>query len=168
MFKRVTDRLINKYGLLQIINAAMATVTLILAVMLVLTLVMPVKVSYIEPDIATPKSVTEKHALSSVLQSEPPAAVGLAKVMRKGLFKPSTPLLDKPMADKTIERIKSQLKLQCIMEMNKETVAYINIKGMGLRKCKVGDSVHDLFTVVSINKNSVGITIVGHNVTLSL
>jgi hypothetical protein len=72
------------------------------------------------------------------------------------------------MADKTIERIKSQLKLKCIMEIRGEPVAYINIKGASLKKCKVGDSVSDLFTVLNINKHSVEISIVDHKVTLNL
>ncbi len=89
-------------------------------------------------------------------------------ITRKGLFRPATPVADKPMADKTIERIKSQLKLQCVMNMNNEPVAYINITGVGLRKCKVGESIQDLFTVTVINTNSVDVTILGHKVTLGL
>ncbi|HEX3006985.1 MAG TPA: hypothetical protein VHO90_05155 [Bacteroidales bacterium] len=89
-------------------------------------------------------------------------------VKRKGLFKPSTPLSDKPIADSTIEKIKSQLQLQCIMALNNEPIAYINITGVGLRKCKVGENFQDLFTVVGINTNSVDVTIIGHKVTLSL
>jgi hypothetical protein len=72
------------------------------------------------------------------------------------------------MADKTIERIKSQLKLQCVMEMSGEPVAYINIEGTGLKKCKTGDSINDLFTVLNVYKNSVEISIIDHKVTLNL
>ena len=54
------------------------------------------------------------------------------------------------------------------MEMNGEPVAYVHIKGTGLKKCKVGDSVSDLFTVLNIDKRSIEITIIDHKVTLSL
>ena len=94
----------------------------------------------------------------------------LAGVFRAGLFKAATGLRDKPIADKTIERIKSQLKLQCIMEMNGQPVAYISIKSDGLRKCSIGDYVNDLFTVLDINKQnkSVEISILEHKITLTL
>lgn len=89
---------------------------------------------------------------------------------RPGLFKPATGLQDKPLANKTIERIKKQLKLQCVMEMNGQPVAYINIQGVGLKKCCVGENVNDLFTVLYINKQnkSVDILIVEHKITLHL
>jgi hypothetical protein len=90
------------------------------------------------------------------------------KFIRSGLFKSEATLSDKPMADKTIERIRSQLKLQCIMELNGELVAYVSIKGVGLKKCKIGDSINDLFTVLNINNKSIEITIVGHREILSL
>ena len=94
----------------------------------------------------------------------------LGEVYRAGLFKGSGGLSRKPLADKTIERIKSQLTLKCVMEMNGQLVAYINIKGMGLKKCRVGDSISDLFGVLDINKQnkSVDVLIVEHKVTLQL
>jgi hypothetical protein len=91
-----------------------------------------------------------------------------AKVMRRGLFRAATPSRDNVIADKTVERIGSQLKLKCITELNGEPVAYVNIKGIGLRKCAAGDSVDDLFTVININEKSIEITIVGHKTVLSL
>jgi hypothetical protein len=93
-----------------------------------------------------------------------------AVAYRPGMFKPATGISDKPIADKTIERIKDQLKLQCVMELNGRDTAYINIQGVGLKKCCVGESVNDLFTVMNINKQSksVEISIVGHKVTLHL
>ena len=88
--------------------------------------------------------------------------------IRRGLFRSAAPVRDVPMADKTIERIRSQLKLQCVMEMNGEPVAYIQVKDLGLKRCRVGDSVEDLFKVLRIQKKSVEIAIVDHSVTLSL
>ena len=92
----------------------------------------------------------------------------MTNLIRPGLFKASTGVVGRPMAEATIERIKSQLKLRCIMEMKGEPTAYINIKAIGLKRCGVGDNVGDIFTVVDIGKRNVVITIVGHKVTLSL
>jgi len=91
----------------------------------------------------------------------------LAKVFRPSLFKASASLGDKPMADRTIEKIRSQLTLKCITQIRGEPVAYVHIKGIRLQQCRVGDSVGDLFTVLDINKGSVEISIIGHKVTLT-
>ena len=89
------------------------------------------------------------------------------KFIRPGLFKSENPQRDKPMADKTIERIRSQLKLQCIMDLNGEPVAYVKIKGEGMKQCRSGETVSNLFTVLNINKTNIEITIVGHRQLLS-
>jgi len=87
---------------------------------------------------------------------------------RPGLFKSVGAIQDKPMADKTVERIRSQLKLRCVMHIQGEAVAYVSIKNQGVKKCRVGESVADLFTVISIQPKSIEISIVDHRVTLSL
>jgi hypothetical protein len=89
------------------------------------------------------------------------------RTIRPGLFKSENPQHGKPMADKTIERIRSQLKLQCIMDLDGEPVAYIKIKGEGMKQCRSGDTISNLFTVLNINKTTVEITIVGHREFLS-
>jgi hypothetical protein len=91
-----------------------------------------------------------------------------SRIFRSDLFKSAAPLNDKPMADKTIEKIRSQLKLQCVMEINGQTIAYINISGVGLKKCSVGDTVNDLFTVLNIEKDNVEISILEHKVNLNI
>jgi hypothetical protein len=106
--------------------------------------------------------------LSDIMQPSLNDFETLAPLIRPGLFKPSSSVQDNPMADKTIERIKSQLKLQCITQISKEIVAYIHIEGLGMKKCKVGDTVNDIFTVINITKANVEITIIGHKVVLSL
>jgi len=168
MPKQTIANIIKKHGRWRIINTAIAAATIVTAIVFILELIMPVTIDTLESGAIDRNDVPPKHRLSSILQHQPDANDVLAKMKRSGLFKPSMPLPDKPMADKTIERIKSQLALQCIMQMNKQPVAYINIKGIGLRQCKVGESIRDLFTVMNINKDTVEITIVGHKVVLSL
>lgn len=96
------------------------------------------------------------------------AASRLAAAMRPGLFKSAAPLSDRPMADKTIEKIRSQLRLQCIMRIQGQFVAYVNVENRGLKKCRVGDCVEDLFTVVNIKEKSVELRIIEHPTVLSL
>lgn len=168
MLKKQINRLVNHYGLWRLIHIVLAGGIITLAGMLVLEIAVPVRLNSETVGIYSNTNVIVTNNLSEILQPKIASSRELAKVIRPGLFKASTPLRDKPMADKTIERIKSQLKLQCIMPVNGEPAAYINIKGAGLKKCKVGDSVNDLFTVLNINKKSVEVTIVGHKITLSL
>ena len=91
-----------------------------------------------------------------------------ADFIRAGLFKSAVAIQGKPLADKTIDRIKSELKLQCVMTLNDQLVAYIHIKGGGLKKCVVGDTVNDMFTVIDIDKTKkcVVISVIDHKVTL--
>ena len=168
MLKKQINRLVNRYGSWRLIHIVLAGGIITMAGVLVLELVIPIRLSSGTVGISSNTDIVATGNLSEILQPETTSFQRLAKVIRPGLFKASTPLRDKPMADKTIERIKSQLKLQCIMPIQGEPVAYINIKGSGLKRCKVGDSVNDLFIVLNINKKSVEITIVDHKVSLSL
>ena len=168
MLKRQINRLVNRYGLWRLIHIALAAGIITLSGLFVLELVIPVRLNSNTVDASSNKDVVAPNHLSEILQPKPTSFKELTKIVRSGLFKAPAPLRDKPMVAKTIERIKSQLKLQCVMEMGGDLVAYINIKGTGLKKCKAGDSVYDLFRVLNINKNGVEITIVDHKVTLSL
>lgn len=168
MLKKHIAKLVNRYGWWRLIHLVLASTIITLAGVLLLELVVAVRVDADVFDAHHGINVVAADSLVEVLQPITTGPEQLANVSWSGLFRASTPLPDRPMADKTIERIKSQLTLQCIMEMNGEPVAYVNIKGAGLKKCKVGDTFRDLFTVLNINTSSVEITIVGHRVILSL
>jgi len=168
MLERQINRLAAHYGLWRLIHICLAAAIVTLSVVFVLELVVPVRSNSEAVGNSADMDVTAGQYVSEILQSGAADFQELSKTIRPGLFKASTPLRDKPMAARTIERIKSQLELQCIMEIGGEPVAYINIKGTGLKKCGVGDSVGDLFTVLNINERSVEIKIVGHKVTLTL
>ena len=136
-------------------------------VILSLILTWPVRLEQpaLDPNIAAENSPSP---LPPIL---PPAAepnFPLGKNLRPGLFKPVAPLRDKPMADKTIESIKSRLALQCILPIAGQPVAYINIVGLGLKPCRVGDTVEDLFTVLDIAPNSVQLSVLDHKILLTM
>ena len=169
MMKKIIIKLLNRYDIWQWTQIILIVGIVISSGLLVQQLIVS---PYFENDaVYTPTTnfiVDGNLAEIAQIRSEGFQEVG--KNMRQGLFKPENPQRDKPMADKTIERIRSQLKLQCIMDLNGEPVAYINIQGVGLRKCTIGENTNDLFTVLDINKQnkSVDISIVEHKVTLHL
>lgn len=134
--------------------------------MLLLELVVPIRLDTNPMGIAIDPNVAGFGHVSEVLRPQVAGIQELTKVFRPGLFKASTTLGDRPLAEKTIERIRSQLSLKGILPMKGELVAYIDVKGQGLKKCRIGDTVGDIFTVLSINKNSVEISIIGHKVVL--
>lgn len=113
-----------------------------------------------------PNIITDGN-LAGVAQLDSEESQEVAQIIRPGLFKSENYQSDKPMADKTIERIRSQLKLQCIMDLGGKPVAYVKVKGVGMKLCRCGDTISDLFTVLNINKTSVEINIVGHRELLS-
>ncbi len=167
MLKKKINRLLNKCDVWRLVQIALVGGIIALASTLVLELVIPVQLNNDTVNTSTINTIASTN-LSKIVQPNLTGFQEVTKIIRSGLFKSETPLRDKPMADKTIERIRSQLKLQCIMELNGEPVAYVSIKGIGLKKCKVGDSVSDLFTVLNINEKSIEITVVGHRQILSL
>lgn len=158
--------IIKKKGYMKAYNMAMAALIAILSSIILLQLVAPIPINTNYHNAAT-QSITPNTTITAK-RNDLDIERKNSSFFRTGLFKSAVALQGKPIADKTIERIKSQLKLQCIMTLNGQLVAYINIKEVGLKKCIVGDTVNDLFTVLNINetKKCVDISIIDHKVTL--
>lgn len=168
MWKYPIQTLIKRYGLWRLTHSLLVVAVVISILVVVLELTIPIQpISSLSVSPAGANTIAADN-LSKTLRPASSNIQELTRVLRPNLFKASSSPSDRPMADKTIERIKSQLKLQCIMEMSGEPVAYINIEGTGLKKCKAGDSINDLFTVLNVYKNSVEISIIDHKVTLNL
>lgn len=164
--KKHTDFLVQRYGLWRTIHIALLLPAGAFGLMFALEMILPVHMQ-------NPASTLLSDVNSSLSTMAPATAnksdiAELLSAIRPGLFKAAASLQDQPMADKTIEKIKSQLKLQCVMQMDGQPIAYIHIKGVGLKKCAAGDNVNDLFTVLNVNKDCVDISIVDHKVTLHL
>ena len=161
-------KLIDSFGLWRMIHIILAAIAFVLVCVFVLELMTPISADLCMSETGSNINVSGDSNSLEIIQTEESEPQELIRVIRPNLFKASKGLSDKPMADKTIERIKSSLKLQCIMEMNGRAVAYINIDGVGLKQCKAGDAVENLFTVLNINERSVEIAIVDHKVILEL
>ncbi|MHC4738941.1 MAG: hypothetical protein ACYS9Y_08575 [Planctomycetota bacterium] len=169
MIERYFEKIINHFGIWHTVQIALISFSVILLITIFSQFFISIYTGQIDGQTENASEFATNENIS-VLPDENKDKKGEAIAYRPGMFRPATGLQDKPLANKTIERIKEQLKLQCVMEMNGQPVAYINIQGVGLKKCYVGDNVNDLFTVLDINKQnkSVGISIVEHKVTLHL
>ena len=169
MISRLLKKIVRRLGVWRSVQAALGGSALILFATAISQVFVPFDSGQTDWQA---KKGTEFAASAniSVLLDEDKGETKKEIAYRPGMFSPASGLGDKPLADKTIERIKEQLNLQCVMEMNGEIVAYININGVGLKKCCVGENINDMFTVLEINKEnkSVGISIVEHKVTLHL
>ena len=162
MIANLRDKLFRKYSVWHVLNTVIIIGIVLLGSLFVMELVLSVSVNLNDSSIADEskvsadisKEISGKHKIDF-------------NIIKRGLFKPSREI-SKPMANKTIQKIKSLLKLQCIMEINSEKVAYIYIKGIGLKKCGVGDSVENLFTIININAKKVELSIVEHKVVLKI
>lgn len=163
MLKQRIQEIIQRIGVWRSIHLALAGGIAVMLFFAIVELLVPVSIA--SPDLFAGR-FSEAGFQTDADATEP--AKELSEVFRSGFFKADAGPNDRPIADKTIERIRDQLKLRCIMELNGQPVAYINIQGVGLKKCFVGDSVSDLFTVIDIDKQnkSVAISIVKHKVTL--
>ena len=169
MINRFITKIIDRFGMWRTVQTALVSFSVILLTTAVSQLFVPVYSGQADGRTENASEFTPNENISALLD-ENKGTVRESIAYRPGMFKPATGLQDKPLANKTIERIKGQLKLQCVMEMNGQPVAYINIQGIGLKKCCVGENVNDLFTVLNINKQnkSVDISIVEHKLTLHL
>ena len=168
MVRKVIQKIIHRFGMLCTIELGLGIIFLIAMMMFVLQMTLPAKQVFFESQASNAIQPTyDESLLDDPQENDSNFRETLSKI-KPGLFKAASGLNDKPMADKTIERIKSQLNLQCIMQMDGKAAAYINIKDAGLKKCTVGEKVCDLFTVISIDEKSVEISIIDHRVILSL
>ena len=169
MIKRCFENIINRFGIWRAVQICLVSFSVILFATSASQIFIPVHVARTDgPTKNISEFIPDKNILSLLNENKDETKEAIP--YRPGMFKPATGLRDKPIADKTIDRIRDQLKLQCVMEMNGRPVAYINIQGMGLKKCCIGDNINDLFTVLDINQQnkSVNISIVEHKITLYL
>ena len=169
MLKRNLNKIIEHFGPWRSIHLLLGLCSATLLCTGIFALLFPISLNF-DSQTITVSDIADDNKLSEALQANSEPSNKLSMHFRPGLFKAAAGLRDKPLADKTIDRIKSQLTLMCVMKMNNRPVAYINIKSIGLKKCGIGDSVSDLFTVLNINEQnkSVEISIVDHKTTLQL
>jgi len=170
MARNQFDKIIKRFGLWRTIHITLVICVLILLCTTALRIAVPITLRNHDCKVNPISDPNVASKLPDVLQTEIKHTNGIVNIFRTGLFEAATGLRTKPLANKTIERIKAQVKLQCVMEMDGQPVAYINIQGIGLKRCSVGDSINDLFTVLNINRQnkSVEISIIDHKVILYL
>jgi len=168
MARKLLNELLRRYGAWRLAQYGLVAAAAGLVAVLLVELLVPLR-SQVNGRAAVAGNVgINARGVPEIPQPTTMDFQELTKVFRAGLFKAATPLSDKPLADRTIERIRSKLALKGILTIKGRQVAYISVEGEGLKPCKTGDSVGDLFTVLNVGEKSVEISIVGHKVTLSL
>jgi hypothetical protein len=168
MLKRWWSAVRSPHGLSFAVQVCLVGASVILLAAAVAAVAVPVRIDSRDARIAVPTELPNSPAPTAGSEGDSEAHRRLAKVMRQGLFQPAVPQQDKPMADQTIARIRSSLKLQSIIQIAGQPVAYVNVKDLGLKRCRVGECVSDLFTVLSIGDRFVEISILGHRTVLEL
>lgn len=168
MLKKIIRKIINRLGIVYTIEIGLGIGFFIAMIIIILQLALPIKQVILQ--LEDSNDVLPTYAASRInhFQENDTEFRHTLSNMKQGLFKAASGLNDKPMADKTIERIRSQLELQCIMQMSGEPAAYVNVKDIGLKKCTVGEKICDLFTVIRIDTKSIEISIIDDRITLSL
>jgi hypothetical protein len=164
MLKKILTRLLQRYGPWRLIQAALAAAALCMAGAITLTLGAPIHLGAGQIDVGNTVNLTQKEETESTTKLNVPEFGEVAKLMRTGLFKPQIISHRVDRFDNTVKTIMSQLKLMAVLEIKGEPTAYIDVKGTGVTRCRVGMSIPSLFTVLGINvKNkSVELEVIGH------
>ena len=84
------------------------------------------------------------------------------------MFQPAIPLPSRQVANQSVERIKDLLSLKAITRLNRQPVAYIKIKDVGLKSFRQGEGIEGLFTVTRIDEKIVELEIVGERIQMEL
>ncbi len=92
----------------------------------------------------------------------------VAAVGKRSLFKPAIPLPSRPMAHESVNRVRGMLSLHGIMDREGHRVAYISVKGLGMKPFRAGDEVEDLFRVIRIEPGRVQVEIAGERLELEM
>lgn len=151
----------DKTRLRVIAKVAVLVAIVVLAMDSVLKIVLPVR-------LYRPKMISvDTNPVSNRWSKENETEYKMEHPIRSGLFKPPRRNKTHSITDKTVETIFSSLKLQGVMLVGGQKVAYIVLKDGQMRKCKVGDNVKDMFTVLDIQSKSVSIDILGHKLSLT-
>lgn len=92
----------------------------------------------------------------------------LAALQRRNLFEPAVPLPTRRVARQSVDRIMGMLSLNAIMKVSEGYVAYIQVKGFGLKRLREGEGVQELFRVLRIGPKAVELDVVGERMKLEL
>jgi hypothetical protein len=104
----------------------------------------------------------------------PPAAIPggaetwLPIIHRRVLFEPAVPLPSRRVAKQSVDKVLAMLALRSITEVDGQLVAYISVKGFGMRCFRQGDGIEDLFKITRMARKAVEMEIAGERTELAL
>jgi len=106
---------------------------------------------------------------SLVMAGNAPDETGwLPVIRRRSLFEPAVPLPSRRMAKHAVEKILGMLALSAITDIDGQRVAYIRVKGFGMRRFCEGEGMEEMFKVLRIGRKSVQLEVVGERLELAL
>jgi len=136
---------------------------------LVLLLLIAIELTGLEGVVSADRNISaDRIADASLSQSDEMIASWLAVVGKRSLFKPAIPLPGRRVANQTVEKILSVVSVHGIMELDGHQVAYLKIKGVGMRPFQVGDHVEEMFAVTRIDDRTVELEVAGERIELDL
>jgi len=159
----------ERYTAWRSIHVVLAVSKIVLALITLVSFALPakstIKITSTSQELASVDSNHFQDLLHSQGLSSPASRVPI----RSGLFK-SAARLRRATEDKTVEIIKSQLTLCSLTSLKGAPIAFVSIKGKGMRPCRIGETITDRFKVLDINleQNKVDIEITGKKTTLNL
>ena len=153
----------SKNGLKRTIKPALFFTIAVLFFTSILQIILPVRPYQPYVMVKRPVKIIENQQQLGKSETQ----VKMIHPIRSGLFKPSRGVRVNSITDKTVEKIFNSLKLQCVMPIGGQKVAYIVLKDGQMRKCKVGETVKDMFTVIDVQDDSVTVDILGHKLSLN-
>ncbi len=114
------------------------------------------------PAAALANANAEPAAAAPDLQDAP------AILRQRNLFEPAVPLPSRRVAKQSVDRIVGMLSLNAILESGGRYVAYMQVKGFGMKRFGEGEGIEDLFRVLRIEPRRVELEVVGERVKLEL
>ena len=92
----------------------------------------------------------------------------LGILQQKNLFEPAVPLPSRRVAKQSVDRIMGILSLNVILESGGGYVAYIHVKGFGLKRFREGEGIEEMFRVTRIQARRVELDVAGERMKLEL
>lgn len=89
-----------------------------------------------------------------------------AIIQRRSLFEPAVPLPSRNVARQSVDKVLAQLTLNATMRDGETPVAFIRVKGYGLKKFREGEGIEEMFKVIRIEGGSVELQVAGERMKL--
>ena len=166
--KAIQTKRLERYITWQYAHAIMAICVIVTALISALAFAWPVRNTIRITDTSPETASKDVNDFGEWLQSQGLCSSASFTPIRSGLFKSASRLRRAP-EDKTVERIKSQLKLRSLTSLKGVPIAFVTVEGEGMRPFRIGETIVDSVKVLDIDlqQNQVEIEVAGTKTTLN-